>query len=172
MNKTKIVEMVCNLATEPADQYRKEIALPEGFTTRSLKKVSEDDLYPCYLAAFQAGDSQLFLKQSEIEQREFYETLAFDQARTEPGTSMILQGDRIVGFTYVVPYGESNRHISCMCVHPDCQRQGLGSFMLNYAKKEAALGGYQTITLWTEMDMGAFELYRKHGFEITEEKEL
>ena len=172
MKKTKLVEMICDLAIEPADPCREEAALPEGFTTRSLKNIREDDLYPCYLAAFQAGDSQLFMKQSGIEQHEFYQTLAFNQARNEPGSSMILQAGQIVGFTYVLPYGESNCHISCMCVHPDFQRQGLGSFMLNYAKKEAALGGHRTITLWTERHMGAFELYRKHSFKITEEKEL
>jgi len=168
MTKTKIVEMFCYLINQP----QKEIVCPTGFTARSLKNAREEDLYPCYLAAFQAGDSQLFMQQSEVEQHEFYETLAFDQAQNEPGSSMMLKECQIVGFTYVVPYGETNQHISCMCVHPTCQRQGIGSYMLNHLKAKAALQGYQSITLWTEVNMGAFELYCKHGFKITEEKEL
>ena len=44
--------------------------------------------------------------------------------------------------------------------------------MLENAKKLASEEGYQSITLWTEREMGAFELYRKHGFKIKEERDL
>jgi ribosomal protein S18 acetylase RimI-like enzyme len=165
---TKLVEMICGLS----DQTQNDIELPAGFNVNALIHVQEDELYPCYLAAFRAGDSKLFFKQGQTKQREFFETLAFDQARNEPGSLVIMKEDQIIGFTYLVPYGETNRHISCMCVHPDFQRQGLGSFMLEYAKNEAYSQGYRSITLWTEAAMGAFELYRKHGFMITEEKAL
>jgi len=85
---------------------------------------------------------------------------------------MILNDEKIAGFTFLVPYGEINRHISCMCVHPSFQRQGLGAYMLNHAQRETATCGYQSITLWTEAAMGAYQLYIQHGFKITEEKEL
>jgi len=166
--KTKIVEMTCTLA----EHTRREIVCPAGFTAKSLENSREDDLYPCYLAAFQGGDSKLFMQQREGEQREFYETLAFEQARNDSCSSMILKDEQIVGFTYVLPYGEKNQHISCMCVHPSFQRQGLGAYMLNHAQSAAALQGLQSMTLWTEVEMGAYQLYIKHGFKITEEKEL
>jgi ribosomal protein S18 acetylase RimI-like enzyme len=53
-----------------------------------------------------------------------------------------------------------------MVVHPDHQRQGLGSFMVQFAKQEVAAQGHQSITLGTETSMGAFQLYRKYGFII------
>jgi ribosomal protein S18 acetylase RimI-like enzyme len=146
------------------EQAQIEGNLPEGFESKSLEDAKEDELYSCYYAAFLADDSQLFLEQSETERREFFDTLGFAQACNEPGSSMVLKDDQTVGFTYVVPYGETNCHISCMCVHPNCQRQGLGSFMLYFAKREAASQGYKTITIWTEPDMGAFQLYCKNGF--------
>jgi ribosomal protein S18 acetylase RimI-like enzyme len=168
MIKTKIVEMTCKLCGQPV----KAIECPTGFTARSLEYYSEDDLYSCYLAAFQAGDSKFFKQQCKKEQREFYETLAFEQARNEPGSSMILKGEQIVGFTFAIPYGEGNCHISCMCVHPSFQRQGLGTYMLSHAQMAATAAGCQTMTLWTEAAMGAYQLYIQHGFKITEEKEL
>ena len=168
MSKVKLVEMRCDLTA----RSQKEVTLPDGYTAKTLDDISEDDLYPCYLAAFEAGDSELFPQQSVGERREFYETLAFEQARKEPGSSLILKGGHIAGFTFLVPYGETNRHISCMCVHPRFQRRGLGAYMLHHAQCEAVAQGHQSITLWTEVAMGAYQLYTRYGFKITEEKEL
>ena len=168
MAKIKLVEMRCDITA----QSQKEVTPPEGFTAKALDDTRADDLYPCYLAAFKAGDSKLFAEQSEAARHEFYQTLAFEQARNEPGSSMVLKGDQIVGFTIVVPDGERNQHISCMCVHPQFQHQGLGAFMLRHAKVQAGAQGQESMTLWTEIELGAFELYRKHGFKITEGKEL
>ena len=168
MSRQKLVEMIWY----HKERTQEELVPPLGFDISSLKKIVQDDLYPCYFAAFQAGDSQLFFRQSEEEWRDFFDTLGFDQAQDEPGTVMLLKAGQIVGFTLVVPYGETNCHISCMCVHPNFQRQGLGSFMLNHAKVKAISQGYKSITLWTEPKMGAFRLYHQHGFKITEEKEL
>jgi GNAT superfamily N-acetyltransferase len=162
MVKNKYVEMVCHLAKIRS----KDISLPEGFKIESLKDVLSDDLYPCYLGAFQAGDSPFFHQQDDAEKRDFFDSLGFDQAKNMPESSLILKHNQIVGFTFIVPYGETNCHISCMCVHPDDQRQGLGAFMLKQAINTATSQGHKTITLWTETAMGAFQLYLKHGFEV------
>jgi GNAT superfamily N-acetyltransferase len=77
-----------------------------------------------------------------------------------------------VDFTFMVPYGETNQHNSCMCVHPMWQQKGLGTYILNHAQRSAAVEGYQPMTLWTKVEMGAYQLYFQHGFKITEEKEL
>jgi ribosomal protein S18 acetylase RimI-like enzyme len=65
------------------------------------------------------------------------------------------------------PYGEGNCHISCMCVHPDFQRKGLGKLLLRLIMNEAAQGGHKTITLGTNTNMAAFRLYQQHGFKVT-----
>lgn len=162
MSENQYVEMICHLA----DQPQTKIFLPKGFEAKPLKSASEDELYECYCAAFQAGDAAFFFEQSATERREYFETLELDQARENPASVLITRGDVVAGFTYVIPYGEGNRHISCMVVHPDYQRQGLGAFMVQYAKAKVADQGCRSITLDTDTKMGAFQLYRKYGFEI------
>ena len=159
MPENKYIEMIPHLSEHP----EVKIDLPVGYKQMALENTNEDELYPCCLAAFQSGDSQFFPVQNDTERHNFNGTLGFDGARNEVGSSMMLKGDQIVGFTFVA---ETNRHISCMCVHEGHQRQGLGIFMLIRAIRAASAKGYKTITLWTETAMGAFLLYRKYGFEI------
>jgi ribosomal protein S18 acetylase RimI-like enzyme len=165
MPESKYVEMICRLAERP----QVEIVLPQGFQVASLKDADEDALYRCYYAALEAGDARFFHHQSKAERREYFDTLRLEEARNESGSSVILKDGDIVGFTYVIPYGKGNCHISCMCVHPDHWRQGLGTFMLLHAMKNVAAQGYRSITLGTGTTMGAFQLYRRYGFEAIEE---
>jgi ribosomal protein S18 acetylase RimI-like enzyme len=45
--------------------------------------------------------------------------------------------------------------------------QSLGKLLLWLIKQRAWQQGYETITLGTDVNMRAFDLYRKHGFEVT-----
>jgi ribosomal protein S18 acetylase RimI-like enzyme len=162
MTEKRYVEMIYRLG----EGLEMEFALPEGYERRTLDGVREDDLYPCYCVAFQAGDARFFFDQNEEERRDYFDTLCLDEARGEPGSSLVFKDGDIAGFTYVLPYGETNRHISCMCVHPDHQRRGLGRFMLVFAMQEVAAQGHKSITLGTDTDMAAFHFYRKYGFKI------
>lgn len=164
MPENKYVEMICYLSERPQD----ENDLRDDYEVMSLKNTSKEELYRCYYSAFKDGDAQFFFEQSETERREYFEMLRLGEAREEPGSSVILQNGEIIGFTLVLPNGEGNRHISCMCVLPDFQRQGLGRFMLRYAMKEGAAQGNRSITLSTDTNMAAFQLYRRNGFEIVE----
>jgi ribosomal protein S18 acetylase RimI-like enzyme len=167
MTEGRYVEMICRLAERPEI----EVSLPEGYERLMLDGVKEDDLYPCYCAAFQAGDARFFFDQNEEERRAYFDTLCLDEARDEPGSSLILKDGGIAGFTYVLPYGDTNRHISCMCIHPDHQRRGLGRFMLGSAMQEVAAQGHKSITLGTDTDLVAFHFYRKYGFKIMKDDE-
>ena len=167
MTENKYVEMICDLNEQPWD----EIALPGDYKIGSLKEAQEDELYRCYYAAFKAGDARFFFEQNEMGRREYFDMLCLDEARNEPGSSIIRKNGKIAGFTYVLPYGDGNRHISCMCVHPDDQRRGLGAFMLRHAIKEVAAQGSKSITLGTDTRMAAFRLYCQYGFKIMEEQE-
>jgi ribosomal protein S18 acetylase RimI-like enzyme len=164
MPEYNYVEMICLLEEGP----QMKIPLPEGYDLCPLSEADEDDLYNCYHAAFHAGDASFFFDQSEIERRKYFDTLGLANASVEPGSSLICINAEVVGFTYLIPYGEGNRHISCMVVHPDYQRQGLGAFMVAYAIGGAAAQGHRSITLGTEKSMAAFQLYRKYGFQIME----
>ncbi|MBC8506133.1 MAG: GNAT family N-acetyltransferase [Anaerolineales bacterium] len=167
MLENRYVEMIYHLAEQP----QIEISLPFGFEVKDLKHANKDELYSCYYAAFERGDARFFFKQSEVERREYFNTLCLNEARSEPGSSVILNKGRSISFTYILPYGEGNCHISCMCVHPDFQHQELGKFMLHHAIREVSAQGHSSITLGTDTKMSAFHLYQKHGFEIMEEKE-
>lgn len=164
MQEHQYVEMICRLA----DQPKLENTILKGFEVKSLKSASEVGLYECYYAAFQAGDAQFFFDQSEMERREFFGTLCLEDAKEEHASVLIAKSEIIVGFTYAIPYGDSNLHISCMVVHPDYQYQGLGKFMVRYAIEKAAAQGCRSITLGTDTNMGAFQLYHKHGFIVKE----
>lgn len=165
MPENKYVEMICHLNDNPDVNVK----LPAGFEVQSLSTVDEDDLYQCYYEAFEAGDAQFFFEQTETERRDFFDELELVEARGEPGSVVICKDGSVMAFTYVIPYGDKNRHISCMVVHPNYQRQGLGAFMVQFAKQEVASQGHQSITLGTDTNMGAFQLYRKYGFTIIDE---
>jgi ribosomal protein S18 acetylase RimI-like enzyme len=164
MSEIEYVEMICYLEGLNINN----VMFPEGFEAQSLIDAKEDDLYRCYYLAFQAGDAQFFFDQNEDERREYFDTLGLDKARNEPGSVLILKDGAIVGFTYVLPYGEGNRHISCMCVLPEYQRQGFGTFMLRFALEKVANAGHKSITLGTDTAMGAFQLYRMNNFKVME----
>jgi len=165
VQENKYVEMICHLN----DKSNVEVKYPEGFEVQSLSSADESDLYQCYYKAFRDGDAHFFFEQSEDERRDFFNELELAQARDEPGSVVIRKDGSVIAFTYVIPYGDKNRHISCMVVHPNYQRQGLGAFMVQFAKQEVAAQGHHSITLGTDTNMGAYQLYRKYGFTIIEE---
>ncbi len=160
--ENKYVEMRCDLSAPLAMGQEQ----PEGITLVPLGEVDEETLYTCYHAAFVEGDATFFFEQSDMERREYFETLELGQAVRESASSALFKKGDLVGFTYVLSYGEGNLHISCMCVHPDFKRQGLAKFMLQHAQRQARADGYRSITLGTDTLMGAFQLYAKNGFEI------
>ena len=158
------VEMVCDLAQLPVS----EVIVPPGLTVKPLTAADVEAIYRCYVAAFSAGDAQFFFSQNETEKRDFFDTLGREKAIHENASHILTQGLRLVGFAYVLPYGEGNSHISCMCVHPDFQGQGLGRLILQIIQKRVAAQGHKTITLGTETGMRAFQLYQKYGFVIVD----
>lgn len=156
------VEMVCDLA----QAAKIDIVVPSYLAVKPLADANVEKIYQCYVDAFSVGDAQFFYSQNETEKREFFDTLGRERALPEAASHILVQGSRLVGFAYVLPYGEGNCHISCMCVHPDFQGQGLGKLILQIIQKRAAAQGYKTITLGTETGMRAFQLYRKYGFVV------
>ena len=165
MPKNKYVEMICQLNVNSDNK----VEIPPGYEVQSLSSAEEDELYQCYYDAFKAGDAGFFFEQSETDRLEYFEELELAQAKNEPGSVVIREDGKVIAFTYVIPYGDKNCHISCMVVHPDYQRQGLGAFMVEYAKQEVAAQGYESMTLGTDTNMGAFQLYRKYGFTMIDE---
>jgi GNAT superfamily N-acetyltransferase len=161
--KLTYVDMACSLS----EQELAPASPPPGIKIALLAEADEEALYACYTAAFAAGDALFFFDQDERERRAFFGGLGLDEAREEPASLTLRHQERLVGFTYVLSYGEGNRHISCMCVHPDWQGQDLGKLMLRRVMHRVAAGGQESITLGTETGMRAYHLYQNHGFQVT-----
>lgn len=158
------VEMLCHLA----DQTPGPVTMPPDVVVRQVSTAREDDLYDCYHAAFSAGDARFFFDQSEQERRAYFDSLCDPEALNDPASLVLMKGQRVIGFSYVLPYGAVwNRHISCMCVHPEHMGTGLGKALLRLIMDRVADQGGETLTLGTEPTMRAFYLYRAHGFVVT-----
>ena len=155
------VEMICDLGG-----IEGLVDVPPGIEVVSLGGVDVADLYVEYVRAFSAGDAEFFPAQDESERREFFDTLGLEQAVNDSASHALTSQDGLIGFTYVLPYGEANRHISCMVIRPELQGQGLGKLMLAIAQQRAGADGARTLTLGTETAMRAYHLYRKHGFSV------
>ena len=168
MTNLRYVEMLCNLTAG----MHEDITPPAGVSIRPLDEADKDQLYTCYHAAFAAGDARFFFDQDKQEREEYFGTLGLDEALGHPASATLWQDQQLIGFAYVLPYGEDNCHISCMCIHPDFRRKGLGSLLLHHVMGQAAQDGYLTISLGTETEMAAYHLYREHGFRVTQKSSL
>ncbi|MCP4424633.1 MAG: GNAT family N-acetyltransferase [Chloroflexi bacterium] len=156
------VEMTRDLS----QQSLPDAVVPSGLKVKSLREADMAALYQCYTAAFSAGDAQFFFDQDDAERRVFFDTLGYEAAVGEAASLIFGRDERLIGFSYVLPYGEGNCHISCMCIHPDWQSAGLGKLLLHLIMQKAADAGYKTISLGTEKEMRAFQLYRQNGFAV------
>lgn len=92
------VDMLCNLnEIEPTS-----LEPPEGIDIRDL-------------GDFAAGDAEFYLDQSPTERREFFDTLGLGEAVREGCSVALARDGTIVAFTRVLPFGDRNAHVSCMC---------------------------------------------------------
>ena len=147
-----------------------EIISTGGIVVEAIDTVELDILFDCYIDIFDKGDVKFFKLQNEEERkRYFYEELGFPVVLENPASFAYLLDDEVLGFALVMPYREKNFHISCMCIKPEYQNRGLGKAMLNKIKNIAVETGCESLTLGTEPEMKAYHLYRKNGFQITEE---
>jgi ribosomal protein S18 acetylase RimI-like enzyme len=162
--RLRYVSMTCKLTGMKIPQT----VFPGGFQVLPLENAQTSELQELYLEAFNAGDARFFFMQTGDERIGFFQTLGYGEALAEPGSVILRDGDRLVAFVYVIPYGDSNRHISCMCVHPDLQGQGLGKALLYHVMNAVHDAGLDTISLGTETEMRAFHLYHQNGFMIQE----
>lgn len=159
------VEMTCKLDHK---NYIEE--LPGEITFKPLAEIDLEELFACYKTAFDAGDAQFYKYQDNEERRRYFEEeLGFPVITANPASFVYLADGKLIGFSFVMPYLEDNYHISCMCLQPEYQGQGLGKAMLNRIKNIALENGCKTLTLGTEPEMRAFQLYRSHGFVVTAE---
>ena len=162
----RYVEMKCSLTGWDTENR----PLSQEFHLKPVGAFSLDELYTCYTRSFGQGDAKFFFLQDENERREYFETLGFEEVGDDPSSFVLVKQGEIIGFSITLKRGEeTNRHISCMCILPAYQGQGLGKWMLYHIVEEALKQSASTLTLGTEPGMKAFSLYNHNGFKVTAE---
>lgn len=156
------VEMICSVRHNIPDP----LELPPGFSFAPITALPREELFPVYEAAFQQGEARFFFLQDEKEQREYFETLGWEEACQTNVSHIVMAEGRPAAFSLVLPFSIRSYHISCMCVHPEYQRRRLGEAMLVRILRRAADADVPLISLGTEPEMRACCLYTKYGFEI------
>lgn len=83
-----------------------------------------------------------------------------------PPPLYVVDDGAVVGYTIVVPDGETVAYAPEFAVHPDAQREGYGSRLLRYLRTELAAAGYQQLRVTVRVsDDGARGFYAASGFE-------
>lgn len=136
------------------------VSLAPPLTTHPTSTLDDSTRYACYTASFAAGEATFYHHQTPTERRAFYD----DLRSTDPSSLALLDGETLLGFSYVLYSLPPNCHLSCLCLHPRAQGQGLGTALLRLTINAALEVGYQTMTLRTERDTAAHRLYLRHGF--------
>ena len=79
--------------------------------------------------------------------------------------------ERMIGFLLLMDRGESAQ-LRYFLIEPEYRRIGLGSKLLNLYMDFLRECGYKAAYLWTTHELTtAAALYKRHGFQLTEEKE-
>jgi ribosomal-protein-alanine N-acetyltransferase len=74
--------------------------------------------------------------------------------------------DLIIGYG-LVSIGAGDGHILNLCIHPERQRQGLGSHLLKYLLNAARIEGALSVFLEVRLsNTHAFKLYQNLGFTV------
>jgi GNAT superfamily N-acetyltransferase len=161
--RTVSVDMNLNLAESELTSEE----CPEGYKLVKTGEYDNDTLYACYHDAFEEEGLALFVQQSEEDRRAYFDNLV--SMNLNPETSLAIEREgQLIGFTFVIPYGDENQHLTCICVHPEFSSRGLGRYLLNAVEIEAQKQGSKTMTLYTDHGIRAFDLYIKNRWEIKE----
>jgi [ribosomal protein S18]-alanine N-acetyltransferase len=79
-----------------------------------------------------------------------------------------LEHDVLVGFGIMV-YAEDSAHLSLLAVAPPARRLGIGSALLGWLERVAAVAGMMQIELEARQDnSAALAFYARHGYRTTE----
>jgi [ribosomal protein S18]-alanine N-acetyltransferase len=77
---------------------------------------------------------------------------------------VVSRDGEVLGYA-LMSLGVYEAHILNLCVTPECQRQGLGRFLLQHLRRVAAASGAELLLLEVRKSNGAaIALYRKAGF--------
>ena len=157
--------MRCDL--QSLDVQDENRILHQGLIVVPLQERNINEIYSCYHEAFNSGISKFFYNQTELEKRNYFESLVTEESKREKGSLVLLKDGQFVGFTSVIPlFGDKNQHLMCICIHPSYRHQGLGEILLAQCMARVAQEGNLSMTLYTDSkNTQALRLYRTNNFQ-------
>jgi ribosomal protein S18 acetylase RimI-like enzyme len=128
--------------------------IPDGRTV--IRKAAFDDIEQLADIEVAAFDS-LWRHSADSLRAAYYQALCFDVVYLE---------EKLVGFHYSVSgIDEDTAHLVRITVHPDAQRRGVGSALMEHALQTYKKLGISNVTLNTQLDnVASHHLYEKFGF--------
>jgi ribosomal protein S18 acetylase RimI-like enzyme len=94
----------------------------------------------------------------------YFDDVATAKPEVRRGAELVAeQGGVIVGILDLVADGDLAT-IETVAVHPDFQREGVGSSLLGYGMERARALGAKTVDAWTRDDASTLAWYRAQGF--------
>jgi ribosomal-protein-alanine N-acetyltransferase len=86
-----------------------------------------------------------------------------------PPPLYVVEDGAVVGYTIVVPDGETVAYAPEFAVHPDTRREGYGTRLLRFLRGKLAAAGYDQLRVTVRVsDDGARGFYAANGFERLE----
>lgn len=137
---------------------------------KRVSDFSEYELKKVYHDAFSKGDARFYTYQTEEERKSFWSFLCYERACNDPLSLAYEEDGQLIGYILTYPEYKGNHHISCMCIRSDHFHRGIGRKLMNKLFELAYLNGDKLITLGTETNMVAYQLYIKTGFEVTQKR--
>ena len=104
---------------------------------------------------------------------DYLDSIVFDDAVVERTAKKIKKGEyyvaekngKVVGFTCLCYPEDKTVEVQTLYVHPDFQRQGAGSALLNEICKIKKKAGYTKLVAWTIKNGPSLGFYHKKGFQ-------
>ncbi len=126
-------------------------------TQRVFKDDDQSTIRTCFQEAVDPGSQPKFMKAHECSDIRYW---------------VALVNERVVGVTgfYDKIHMPGVIWVSWFCVHPDHQKAGIGTALLQFTIQQARAEGYEYLKLFTanhEDERAAHRLYKRFGFEET-----
>jgi GNAT superfamily N-acetyltransferase len=136
--------------------------------SRSASASDLDELGELLCDAVASGASVGFLAPLTVESARAFWHNVLERAHPRSVTLVARDDRSIVGSVQLVPAGMQNqRHradVAQLLVHRRARRRGIGRTLMAELEKWAALGGFKLLTLGTQRDDAAEQLYRECGW--------
>jgi ribosomal protein S18 acetylase RimI-like enzyme len=137
-----------------------------GFEIKQISEVDRELLFQCVYEVLIERKSFFFYDHKIEECRKFFSNnFCKMDSMTEETSVAILKDQVVIGFTYVLAFGEDFLFLDWIGIHPRYRRQGLGTSLLKYIMAKSKERGIKSMGLSCESDnVPAIRIYEKNNW--------